>query len=189
MNSGNFTPKTMPLIGCPRPARSANQRPGISAAEVQFDCSSSSLSHTFLFKNSFLLLGHSGSDETSNNTMAALLFHPPQYQCVICQHNASLYRALSNPSLFSRKPPTHSSSTSAAANTSCVSTTMTPTHTPAASGQTGSGQLRNKHSTSVNSSAAKNDKKYEGTIINSSTNNHDTDPDEEVIKECEVVII
>jgi len=130
---------------------------------------------------------HSGSDETSNNTMAALLFHPPQYQCVICQHNASLYRALSNPSLFSRKPPTHSSSTSAgaAANTSCVSTTMTPTHTPAASGQTGSGQLRNKHSTSVNSSAAKNDKKYEGSTINSSTNNHDTDPDEEVIKECE----
>ena len=145
----------MPLIGCP--ARSANQKPGISAAEVQFDCSSSSLSQTFLFKNSFHFLGHSGSDETSNNTMAALLFHPPQYQCVICQHNASLYRALSNPSLFSRKPPTHSSSTSAAANTSCVSTTMTPTHTPAASGQTGSGQLRNKHSTSVNSSAAKND--------------------------------
>ena len=73
--------------------------------------------------------------------------------------------------------------------TAAATTTMTPTHTPAASGQTGSGQLRNKHSTSVNSSAAKNDKKYEGTIINSSTNNHDTDPDEEVIKECEVVII
>ena len=159
-----------------------------------FEVTLQSCNHSFqkhIFYCTFpLFLGHSGSDETSN-TMAALLFHPPQYQCVICQHNASLYRALSNPSLFSRKPPTHSSSTSAgaAANTSCVSTTMTPTHTPAASGQTGSGQLRNKHSTSVNSSAAKTDKKYEGTTINSSTINHDTDPDEEVIKECEVVII
>ena len=32
--------------------------------------------------------------------MAALLFHPPHYQCMICQHNASLYRALSNPNIF-----------------------------------------------------------------------------------------
>ena len=163
----------MPLIGCP--ARSANQRPGISAAEVQFDCSSSSLSHTFLFKNSFHFLGHSGSDETSNNTMAALLFHPPQYQCVICQHNASLYRALSNPSLFSRKP--HSTSVA-----TCVSTM---TSTPATATASSSGQLRNKHSTVVTS--AKNDKKYEENI---NITNHDTDPDEEVIiKECEVVII
>ena len=108
--------------------------------------------------------------------MAALLFHPPQYQCVICQHNASLYRALSNPSLFSRKPH----STSAAAT--CVSTMTIPTP-PAAPATSNSGQLRNKHSTVT---SAKNDKKYEETII---ATNHDTDPDEEVIKECEVVII
>jgi hypothetical protein len=46
-----------------------------------------------------ITLTHNPIEDT---TTAALLFHPPQYQCVICQHNASLYRALSNPSLFTR---------------------------------------------------------------------------------------
>ena len=41
-------------------------------------------------------------NSSSGRTAAALLFHPPQYQCAICQHNASLYRALSNPNLLAR---------------------------------------------------------------------------------------
>jgi len=46
-----------------------------------------------------ITLTHNPVEDT---TMAALLFHPPEYQCVICQHNASLYRALSNPNIFTR---------------------------------------------------------------------------------------
>ena len=146
---------------------------GTCGKGVQFYCPSRTYPVITYGTHIFFFLGHSGSDETSNNTMAALLFHPPQYQCVICQHNASLYRALSNPSLFSRKP--HSTSVA-----TCVSTM---TSTPATATASSSGQLRNKHSTVT---SAKNDKKYEETII---ATNHDTDPDEEVIKECEVVII
>ena len=49
--------------------------------------------------------------------MAALLFHPPQYQCVICQHNASLYRALSNPNIFTRPQSSGSNLQNASSST------------------------------------------------------------------------
>ena len=58
--------------------------------------------------------------------LAALLFHPPQYHCVICQHNASLYRALSNPSIFSSRLPHSSGPHMGSANLHTTSSSSKP---------------------------------------------------------------
>ena len=93
--------------------------------------------------------------------MTALLFHPPQYQCVICQHNASLYRALSNPNIFTPRP--HSSHSRADNNANSAANLCQPANpggqpTPTTQPQNASSSTASTAQAAVKKSMHINDK-------------------------------
>ncbi len=98
----------------PPPPRAASTAPGDCAANhslrgggVGDEAGSSSSWMRCINPNHYHHHGHDTPlpitlthNPIDDSTTTALLFHPPHYQCLICHHNASLYRALSNPAIL-----------------------------------------------------------------------------------------